>query len=56
PVYVVGGESPKTLAGFLAPGAAGAGIGGELYKPAQSIETTQPHARAFVQAYQELQG
>ncbi|RBF16985.1 2-dehydro-3-deoxy-6-phosphogalactonate aldolase, partial [Xanthomonas oryzae pv. oryzae] len=24
--------------------------------PAQSLETTQTHARAFVQAYQELQG
>ncbi|RBC47463.1 2-dehydro-3-deoxy-6-phosphogalactonate aldolase, partial [Xanthomonas oryzae pv. oryzae] len=23
---------------------------------AQSLETTQTHARAFVQAYQELQG
>ncbi|UXA57597.1 2-dehydro-3-deoxy-6-phosphogalactonate aldolase [Xanthomonas prunicola] len=56
PVYVVGGVSPQTLAGFLAQGAAGAGIGGELYKPAQSLETTQTHARAVVQAYQELQG
>ncbi|MEJ8420677.1 2-dehydro-3-deoxy-6-phosphogalactonate aldolase, partial [Xanthomonas oryzae pv. oryzae] len=50
------GVSPQTLAGFIAQGAAGAGIGGELYKPAQSLETTQTHARAFVQAYQELQG
>ena len=56
PVYVVGGVSPQTLAGFMAQGAAGAGIGGELYKPGQSLETTQTHARAFVQAYQELQG
>jgi|GEM_PF-38695 len=56
PVYVVGGVSLQTLAGFIAQGAAGAGIGGELYKPAQSLETTQTHARAFVQAYQELQG
>ncbi|MCF5930613.1 2-dehydro-3-deoxy-6-phosphogalactonate aldolase, partial [Xanthomonas perforans] len=56
PVYVVGGLSPQTLAGFIAQGAAGAGIGGELYKPGQSLQTTQTHARAFVQAYQELQG
>ncbi|MBV6884278.1 MULTISPECIES: 2-dehydro-3-deoxy-6-phosphogalactonate aldolase [Xanthomonas] len=56
PVYVVGGVSPQTLAGFIAQGAAGAGIGGELYKPGQSLQTTQTHARAFVQAYQELQG
>ncbi|HBK46470.1 MAG TPA: 2-dehydro-3-deoxy-6-phosphogalactonate aldolase [Xanthomonadaceae bacterium] len=53
PVYVVGGVTPGTLAGFIAQGAAGAGIGGDLYKPGQSLETTQSQARAFVQAYQD---
>lgn len=56
PVYVVGGVNPDTLADFLAHGAAGAGIGGELYRPGQSLETTQSQARAFLQAYQETQG
>ncbi|GHH54623.1 MULTISPECIES: 2-dehydro-3-deoxy-6-phosphogalactonate aldolase [Gammaproteobacteria] len=56
PVYVVGGVTPANLADFLAQGAAGAGIGGELYRPAQPLETTQSQARAFVQAYQEAQG
>lgn len=53
PVYVVGGVTTDTLAGFLAKGAAGAGIGGELYRPGQPLDTTQSHARAFVQAYQD---
>ncbi len=56
PVYVVGGVNTATLADFLAQGAAGAGIGGELYKPGQSLQLTQSHARAFVQAYQDVQG
>ncbi|MFT4249601.1 MAG: 2-dehydro-3-deoxy-6-phosphogalactonate aldolase [Pseudomonas sp.] len=56
PVYVVGGVTPANLAEFLAQGAAGAGIGGELYRPGQALETTQSQARAFVQAYQESQG
>lgn len=56
PVYVVGGVTTSTLAGFLAQGAAGAGIGGELYRPAQSLETTLAHAQAFVQAYKDALG
>lgn len=56
PVYVVGGVTPANLADFLAQGAAGAGIGGELYRPGQPLATTQSQARAFVQAYQETQG
>lgn len=55
PVYVVGGVSPDTLAGFLSHGAAGAGIGGELYRPGQPLATTQNQARAFVRAFQETQ-
>ncbi|HEY0335081.1 MAG TPA: 2-dehydro-3-deoxy-6-phosphogalactonate aldolase [Stenotrophomonas sp.] len=56
PVYVVGGVSPDTLAGFLSQGAAGAGIGGELYRPGQPLATTQTQARQFVRAFQEIQG
>ncbi|MDG2526888.1 2-dehydro-3-deoxy-6-phosphogalactonate aldolase [Stenotrophomonas sp. HITSZ_GD] len=56
PVYVVGGVSPASLAGFLSHGAAGAGIGGELYRPGQPLDTTQTQAAAFVRAFQETQG
>lgn len=56
PVYVVGGVSPSSLAGFLSHGAAGAGIGGELYRPGQPLDTTQTQAAAFVRAFQETQG
>ncbi len=56
PVYVVGGVSPASLAGFLSHGAAGAGIGGELYRPGQPLDTTQTQAREFIRAFQETQG
>jgi 2-dehydro-3-deoxyphosphogalactonate aldolase len=55
PVYVVGGITPTTLADYFGNGATGAGIGGELYRPGQSVDVTLAHARAFVQAYQEIQ-
>jgi 2-dehydro-3-deoxyphosphogalactonate aldolase len=47
PLYVVGGVSSDSLPTWLAAGADGAGIGGELYRPGQSVETTLAHARAF---------
>jgi len=53
PLYVVGGVNPATLAGWLASGADGAGIGGELYRPGQAVEATRAHARAFRQAFAE---
>lgn len=53
PLFVVGGVTPLTLADFLSAGSAGAGIGGELYKPGQSVERTRQGARAFKQAYLE---
>jgi len=51
PLFAVGGVTPDTLPGYLSAGCAGAGIGGELYKPGQSIDVTRTHARAFRQAY-----
>ena len=51
PLFAVGGVTPHTLPGFLSAGCAGAGIGGELYKPGQSVDATRSHARAFRQAY-----
>lgn len=53
PLFVVGGVTPLTLADFLSAGSAGAGIGGELYKPGQTVERTRQGARAFKQAYLE---
>lgn len=53
PIFVVGGVSLSTLAGYLSVGSAGAGIGGEIYQPGQSIERTRDSARAFRHAYRE---
>ena len=53
PLYVVGGVTPGSLHEWLASGADGAGIGGELYRPGQAPATTRLHARAFRQAFLE---
>ena len=53
PLFVVGGVTPTTLPAYLSTGSTGAGIGGDLYKPGQSAETTRQHARAFRQALLE---
>lgn len=47
PLFVVGGVSPDALAAYLAAGSDGAGIGGELYRPGQDVETTRANARRF---------
>ena len=51
PLFAVGGVTADTLPGYLSAGCAGAGIGGELYKPGQSVDATRTHARAFRQAW-----
>ena len=51
PLFAVGRVTPDTLPGYLSAGCAGAGIGGELYKPGQSVDVTRTHARAFRQAW-----
>lgn len=50
PLYAVGGIGPDNLAAFLQAGCAGAGMGGELYRPGQDAATTARHATAFIQA------
>ena len=50
PVFAVGGITPGNLGDRLAAGCAGAGIGGDLYRPGQSPDTTRAHARLFRQA------
>ena len=56
PVYVVGGINPDNLASYIAAGAAGAGIGGELYRPGQDLQITRTQAAAFLRAHQDLHG
>ncbi|MFC3550528.1 2-dehydro-3-deoxy-6-phosphogalactonate aldolase [Lysobacter cavernae] len=53
PLFAVGGIAPASIAGYLASGCSGAGLGGELYRAGQSIEQTRANARAFKQAYME---
>lgn len=50
PLFAVGGVTPDNLPDFLSSGCQGAGIGGELYKPGQAVESTRLHARLFRQA------
>lgn len=56
PLFAVGGITVENLAEYLAAGCAGAGIGGELYRPGQPPERTRRHARAFRQAFEEFGG
>jgi 2-dehydro-3-deoxyphosphogalactonate aldolase len=50
-LLAVGGVAPDNLGDYLRAGCAGAGLGGELYRPGQAPETTALHAAAFVGAY-----
>ena len=53
PPFVVGGVTPAALPGYISAGSIGAGIGGELFKPGQSVATTREHARVFRHALLE---
>lgn len=50
----VGGISPATMAGYVAAGADGFGLGSALYKPGQDAGATGQRARDFVAAWQGL--
>ena len=50
PLIVVGGVKPETMAGYLAAGADGFGLGGALYQPGQGPDEVAAQARAFVAA------
>lgn len=54
PVLPVGGIAPDTMAPWLAAGAAGFGIGSALYAPGRALDDTTQRARAFAQAWQQL--
>lgn len=53
PLFAVGGITPENLAGYLAAGCLGAGLGGDLYRPGQPVARTAETARAFLTAYRE---
>jgi len=50
PVVPVGGISPDTIAQYLKVGAAGFGIGSELYRPGDTVETVAKNAVRFKEA------
>jgi 2-dehydro-3-deoxyphosphogalactonate aldolase len=47
----VGGITPGNMAGYLAAGASGFGLGSALYAPGRSAEQVRTQALAFVQAF-----
>lgn len=52
PVMPVGGITPEKLAGFVAAGATGFGLGAALYHPGVSASDVAARASAFVDAWQ----
>lgn len=52
-VFAVGGVTPDNLNQFLKAGCIGAGLGSDLYRAGQSVETTRQKAIQFITAYKE---
>lgn len=50
PILVVGGVTPDKLAGWMAAGADGFGLGSGVYKPGQDAATVERQASAYVAA------
>jgi len=50
PVFAVGGVGPAELGAWLAAGADGFGVGGELYRPGQSPGEVARNARVLIKA------
>lgn len=50
PVLAVGGVTVENLGEWMAAGAAGAGLGGSLYRPGDQAQTVKARAEAFVAA------
>ncbi|MEP3299677.1 MAG: 2-dehydro-3-deoxy-6-phosphogalactonate aldolase [Pseudoruegeria sp.] len=53
PVYMVGGAGPDNFGEYVAAGAAGFGIGSNIYKPGYSVADVAMRARDIVAAYEE---
>jgi 2-dehydro-3-deoxyphosphogalactonate aldolase len=51
PVLAVGGVTPENLHEYRQAGCAGAGLGSDLYRAGQSVETTKIQARRFMAAF-----
>jgi 2-dehydro-3-deoxyphosphogalactonate aldolase len=54
PLYAVGGITPANLATYVDGGWSGYGLGGELYRPGQSVIETEARAAAFRRAWEEV--
>ncbi|GAB3551183.1 2-dehydro-3-deoxy-6-phosphogalactonate aldolase [Noviherbaspirillum agri] len=54
PLFPVGGIQPHSMAAYVAAGATGFGIGGQLYKPGVDAETLKQSAAAFMAARETL--
>jgi 2-dehydro-3-deoxyphosphogalactonate aldolase len=54
PLYAVGGITTANLAEYADGGWSGFGLGGELYRPGQSVADTAARATAFRRVWQEL--
>jgi 2-dehydro-3-deoxyphosphogalactonate aldolase len=52
-LLAVGGVGPADLSTWRAAGAAGFGIGGELYKPGLAADEVAARAKALVAAWRE---
>ena len=50
----VGGITPDTMAGYVAAGAAGFGLGSALYAKGDSVDKVAAKARAFVDAWRRI--
>ena len=50
PLLPVGGIAPETMAGYVAAGASGFGIGSALYKPGVDAAEIKRRAKAFSSA------
>ena len=56
PLLPVGGITPETMAGYLAVGAAGFGLGSALYRPGDRPETVAERAAGFQAALDAFRG
>jgi 2-dehydro-3-deoxyphosphogalactonate aldolase len=54
PLLPVGGINPQNMAGYVAAGATGFGIGGQLYQPGVEEAALTRSAQAFVAAREKL--
>jgi 2-dehydro-3-deoxyphosphogalactonate aldolase len=53
-VFAVGGVGPRDIPGWLAAGAAGFGLGSELFRPEYNLAEIRQRAQALVQAVREV--